>query len=125
VRRALIAGVLATLALAVPAVAAPTFTNPKGTVKVDRNERFDLVFNVTPGTGFSWRISERPDPALVRYVKSVTLGGGREPGSSAQQHLVFHSRGRRGTTAVELAYVGPGRDPEVAQRRTVKIKVRG
>jgi predicted secreted protein len=123
-RRALVIGVLAALALAVPALAAPTYTNPKGTITVDKSERFDLVFKVTPGTGFSWKITEKPDPDLVRYVKSVTLDGGGEPGSSAQQHLVFRSRDRAGTTQVKLAYVGPGRDPEIAQRRTVKIKVR-
>src|SRR4051794_21154149 len=92
------------------AAAAPTFTNPKGTVKVDRNERFDLVFKVTPGTGFSWKVTQRPDPALARYVKSVTLDGGNAPGAAAMQHLVFRSRDRAGTTTVKLADVGPGRD---------------
>jgi hypothetical protein len=122
-RRLLLIAAFATLAVAAPALAAPTFTNPKGTVKVHKLERFDLVFKVTPGTGFSWRVTQRPDPAIARYVTSETLNPGNEPGSSAQQHLVFRSRNRAGTTSVGLALVGPGRKPEVSQRRTVKIKV--
>ena len=122
-RRAVLVALVATLALAVPAVAAPTFTNPKGTVKVHKLERFDLVFQVTPGTGFEWKVTQRPDRALVRYVQSVTLNAGNKPGATAQQHLVFRSRDRAGTTQVKLALVGPGRRPEVVDHRTVKIKV--
>lgn len=122
-RRAAALALLVFLAAAPGAAAAPTFTNPHGTIVVHPRERFDVVFEATPGTGYSWVVARRPDASIVRYVKSVVLDGGRAPGAPAQQHLVFRSKAK-GTTSMKLAYVGPGRDHPVAKRRTLTVKVR-
>jgi predicted secreted protein len=120
-RRALLLGAVALLAV-VPLAAAKTFDDPHGTITVRAGSAFTVALPVTPGTGYSWQLTRKPDPTVVRYLGSKTTSGGG-PGSPGEQLLRFRA-GDGGRTAMTLSYVGPGRDAPVAKRRALAVKVR-
>jgi predicted secreted protein len=102
---------------------AKTFKNPKGTISVHAGDRFTIELTSTPGTGYSWQLTQRPDPKIVRYLGSRTQAGSNVPGGSAQQLLSFRAKAK-GTTSMTLSYVGPGRDHPVGKRLPLTVKVK-
>jgi predicted secreted protein len=102
---------------------AKTFKNPKGTISVNSGDRFAIELSSTPGTGYSWQLTRRPDPKIVRYLGSRTVSGSNVPGGPAQQLLSFIAKAP-GTTSMTLSYVGPGRDHPVGKRLPLTVKVK-
>ena len=123
-RRALLVGVLAAL-LAVcggaSATATKTFDNPKGTITVAEHAKFTIALDAKAGTGFTWKVTTKPDAKIVKYLSTRT-GSASRPGGPTQQLLTFQA-GDTGTTSMTLSYVGPGRNPTVGKKLPLKVKV--
>jgi predicted secreted protein len=120
---ALIGAMLAlTCGVATASARVKTFKNPKGTITVKAGQRFNIALESTPGTGYSWQVTKRPNPHIVKYLGSKT-GPSSAPGAPAEQVLRFKAVDP-GTTSMVLAYVGPGRDHPVGKRLSVNVKVK-
>lgn len=90
-------------------------------VVVHRGTTVDLMLTACEDCGYSWNVSARPVPSVVRYVSRASTGSGVCPtpcvGGNAVEHFLFTAAGY-GETSVRLAYRGPG-STGVTRRLTV------
>lgn len=90
----------------------PAYSDPNAPIYMALGRRFALKLTSEPGAGYSWQVSNHPDPAIViplgTQLRSDSPG---VPGASAQQYISFATSGE-GTTEIDLHYVSP--DGQVA-----------
>jgi predicted secreted protein len=89
----------------------PAYRDASAPIHVALGRRFALQLDSEPGAGYSWQVSNRPDPAVVvplgTQLRSTNPG---VPGSSAVQYISFAASGL-GTTTIDVEYVSPNGEP--------------
>jgi predicted secreted protein len=94
------------------------------TIAVGERATIRLEGNVT--TGYSWTISEQPDPAVVKVVSDeyVAPGEGAAVGQGGHQEVVVEGVAA-GTTSLGMSYARPWeQDTPPAETATFDITVR-
>jgi len=83
------------------------YSDASAPIYVALGRRFALQLDSEPGAGYSWQVSNTPDPAVVvplgTQLRSTNPG---VPGSTAVQYISFAASGL-GTTTIEVRYVSP------------------
>jgi len=86
--------------------------------------QFAVGLESTPGTGFSWALSQAPDASVANMLDMQTIPPARAvPGAPSVQCFTFEAIGV-GTTPMEFAYFRPfEQDVPPAQTVTVTVVV--
>jgi predicted secreted protein len=93
---------------------------PDVPVVVTAGEPFAVVVATQPGTGFSWRITSGPDPAIATFDGDTLLPlGAVLPGSAQLSCFAFAATGP-GETSISLACARPF-EPDAAPAQTLEI----
>jgi hypothetical protein len=85
----------------------PAYRDPGQPIYVALSRRFALLVDSEPSQGFSWQVTNEPDPAVV--VPLGTQFRTESPGvqdAPSGQYISFAASGE-GTTTIELRYVTP------------------
>jgi inhibitor of cysteine peptidase len=94
-----------------------TATEPETRFEVDPGQRFAIVLDANPTTGYSWALSTDPPRDVVRLVDDRYLAPDTDlVGAGGHQELTFEAVGD-GTTFIQLWYVRPFDDPPEPARR--------
>ena len=74
---------------------------------ISAGQMFSIALESQPGTGYSWTLSQPPDPAIVEPVSSTTLPAAiPRPGAPETQCFVFTAVGA-GETRMQFQYARP------------------
>ena len=95
-------------------------------VRLDRGDTIVVVLPSNPSTGYSWRVARKPDPRVLRLVRTRFTPSGEKPpvvGAPGTFEAEFMAVGA-GRTVTRLDYVGPGRNRPVGERFTLTAIVR-
>jgi predicted secreted protein len=88
----------------------PAYRDASAPIHVALGRRFALQLDSEPGAGYSWQVSNEPEPAVVvplgTQLRSTDPG---VPGAAAVQYISFAASGL-GTTTIEVEYVSPNGD---------------
>jgi inhibitor of cysteine peptidase len=101
------------------------FDDPKGGIAVDAGTEFEIGLASNPSTGYGWKV-EVPKGGVLEHSGSdyqPDPEAGDRVGAGGTEVLSFRAQGA-GKASIDLEYVGPGRDAEVAERRTIEVTVR-
>jgi predicted secreted protein len=90
----------------------PAYRDPAQPIYAALGRRFAVRLEAQPGAGFSWELSNTPDPAVVIPIGTEFRGEttGTAVGVTAVQYLSFAASGT-GTTTIEVRYVSPTGEP--------------
>jgi inhibitor of cysteine peptidase len=81
--------------------------DPNQPVLVSPGQMFSIALESQPGTGFSWTVSQAPDPAVVQPVSTTTMPAAvPRPGAPETQCFVF-SAVEAGETRMQFQYARP------------------
>jgi predicted secreted protein len=124
--RRLVLAALAALAL-LAAGAAPGLAASAHVFRLHPGDALVLRMPTNPSTGYHWVVTHMPSRfakvARISRIRDVGAPAGSPPGAPGT-HIVRVKALRPGRTRVELAYVGPGRNPRVGQRYRALMLVR-
>lgn len=110
-----------------PAVKTKSFDDPREPISVVANSSFEIVLDSNPSTGYSWKFAGAPGDRIIDYVGTEYLPDKTQAGvagAGGEDTLTFRATGA-GKATIKLEYVGPGRDPEVGERRSIPVTVSG
>jgi inhibitor of cysteine peptidase len=98
--------------------------DPNQLVLVSPGQMFSIALESQPGTGYSWTVSQAPDPAVVKPVSTTTVPAAvPRPGAPETQCFVFSAVGA-GETRMQLQYSRPFEtDAPPAQVQNVEVVV--
>ena len=104
-----------------------TFKDPHGTLRVKGDQEFRIALRENPSTGYRWRFTEHPNPAVARVVGSrfkLDDNADNRAGVGGTRTITFRA-GRRGQTGMSLVYVFSGgergRRPADTRRLTIRV----
>jgi predicted secreted protein len=111
-----------TASQAQPAECQSAIEDPNQPVLASSGQTFAIVLESQPGTGYSWSMSEAPDPAIVEPVTSATLPATiPRPGAPETQCFVFIAVGA-GETSIQFQYSRPF-EPDAPPAQTQDVQV--
>ncbi len=91
-------------------------------VVVAPGEPFAVILSAQPGTGFSWSVTNGPDPAVATFDDTTILPIGMVlPGSTQLSCFLFAATGP-GQTSIDFAYARPF-EPETEPAQTLAVSV--
>jgi predicted secreted protein len=81
--------------------------DPNQPVLVSSGQMFSIALESQPGTGYSWTVSQTPDPAVAEPVSTATVPAAiPRPGAPETQCFVFAAVGD-GETSMQFQYSRP------------------
>ncbi len=105
-------------------VASDPKTNSR--IEVPLGDRLLLRIKACESCGYSWRIVQKPNPAVIEYSRQ--LSSQQDPtckgcvGGTSHERFQFQSHGQ-GQTTVKLGYFPPGRDRKATKFKLLNLTV--
>jgi inhibitor of cysteine peptidase len=98
--------------------------DPNQLVLVSPGQMFSIALESQPGTGYSWTMSQAPEPAVVEPVSTTTVPAAvPRPGAPETQCFVFNAIGA-GETHMQFQYSRPFEtDAPPAMVQDVEVRV--
>jgi predicted secreted protein len=90
----------------------PAYRDPAQRIYVALSRRFALRFDSEPTAGFSWRLTNTPDPGVVVPIGTEFRGEttGTAIGGTVAQYISFAASGT-GDATIEVRYLSPSGAP--------------
>jgi len=97
------------------------------TVNLDEGDTLKIKLRETPGTGYNWRVTDKPASSVLKLKSNVFKMDPQTPegpsiGGPGTRTLTYKVKGE-GATSLTIKLFPPGRGTKADKKFTLKVKV--